>query len=653
MWNRFRVEAQVLAKLNHKCIVSVYNMGVHDGQFPYYVMDLLEGEGLDRLIKYRGPLAIDTAIEIFIQIADALSAAHLKEIIHRDIKPSNLMLLPDQSTSIATVKIVDFGIARMSKQDISRQSQTKAGAIIGTPFYMSPEQSQGLTVDTRSDIYSLGCTMFEALTGRVPFRGESAFQTMMLHQTETAPRLKDALPAKDFPAALELLVAKMLAKKPADRYQTMTQVKHDLERIRAGKTILDQERAASFAGGEDRLQRLNQAAVSRRQEYEARRLSEIDSDDKQSRNLLLPVLAVCLAGLILAGSMLIIHTVNKDKETKLPSVKIATEDSFLDQVSPEEREFLKVHDLGFLDQRDKSLQENYLKYRAKPDSATKPFKVGGASPYFEFPSDFTMASVRFDDQPAQLVSGRVPIPKNKRVCMYLYLLTSAWPDVLDKFGTEDLNGLEVITVFPDQVIKKISHWKNLDQLSFFNTLAKIPSTFPSLYEQSVLNHAVLKEIDQLPHLRSLGLCGKQLHGKDIAEMKLLRTISTLKLDGISNLSDVLATLPERDNLQELWLVNSHLTDDQLEPLTRIKNLKILRIRRSLLTPQSLPYFRRMHALKQLWRDFENGQRRKIATLSTGCLSANLKRHSIHPSGSPLRAKGVCLALGIDRVGGAN
>ncbi len=137
-WNRFRAEAKILAKLRHPGIVAVYNMGLGDGQFLYYVMDLLDGEPLDQLIEREGPVKIDQALQIFIKVADALGAAHAKGVIHRDIKPSNLMLLHDSGKKSLSVKIVDFGIARLSSQNFAVQSQTKTGMIVGTPFYMSP-----------------------------------------------------------------------------------------------------------------------------------------------------------------------------------------------------------------------------------------------------------------------------------------------------------------------------------------------------------------------------------------------------------------------------------------------------------------------------------------------------------------------------------
>ncbi|MBA4079591.1 MAG: hypothetical protein C0508_31485, partial [Cyanobacteria bacterium PR.023] len=195
-WSRFQVEAKALARLNHRGIVGIHNMGVHHGRAqgddiecdtPYYVMDLLSGENLDDLLRKSGPLTLKQALDYFIQVADALHSAHAQGIVHRDIKPSNLMLLRDKNEHITQIKVVDFGIARVNRSGHGSQSQTATGLVFGTPYYMSPEQCRGERVDQRADIYSFGCTLFEALTGEPPFKGNNAFQTFMMHQGDDAP----------------------------------------------------------------------------------------------------------------------------------------------------------------------------------------------------------------------------------------------------------------------------------------------------------------------------------------------------------------------------------------------------------------------------------------------------------------------------------
>ena len=237
-WARFVLEAKALARLNHPGIVGIHNMGIDKSQCPYYVMDLIDGYGLDTLIAKNRCLPVEQALDIFIQVAEAIGSAHQHDVIHRDIKPSNMMIEENPKLGTTSVKIVDFGIARLTKQGAVAQSQTATGMIFGTPYYMSPEQCEGKRVDARSDIYSLGCALFETLTGRPPFVGDNSFQTFMLHQTENPPRLNSILPAVHFSPALEIAIQKMLNKHADERYQNMDQLKHDLERIRDGKSIM-------------------------------------------------------------------------------------------------------------------------------------------------------------------------------------------------------------------------------------------------------------------------------------------------------------------------------------------------------------------------------------------------------------------------------
>lgn len=237
-WRRFQIEAQAIARMNHPNVVVIYNLGVHAGRLPFYVMDLLSGESLfDRLNRVE-QLSVAEALPLFIQVCEGLGYAHKKGIVHRDIKPHNIVVLNEQEASGALVKIVDFGIAKLAEtKDLQNQQLTKMGEVFGTPYYMSPEQSMGQRVDGRSDIYSLGCTLFEALVSTPPFRGKSSTETMLLHQTAEPPTLAKASGGQTFPESVEFIVAKMLAKEPMERYQSMEAVKHDLELALQGKDL--------------------------------------------------------------------------------------------------------------------------------------------------------------------------------------------------------------------------------------------------------------------------------------------------------------------------------------------------------------------------------------------------------------------------------
>ena len=241
---RFEAEGRAIANLNHANIVKVYNMGIDAYDCPYYVMDLLAGMSLAERIdaqtaKAETWLTFENCLEIFKQIAAGLAYAHSKGIVHRDVKPSNVILLPRSAAAGGwDVKIVDFGIAKiLNRTDQRGQSQTATGEVFGSPYYMSPEQSMGQAIDLRTDIYSLGCTLFEALCGEPPFLGGSALETIMKHQTAPIPSVRAAQPDRFMPESIDFMLARMLAKKSSDRYQTMDDVIHDMERIENGKSI--------------------------------------------------------------------------------------------------------------------------------------------------------------------------------------------------------------------------------------------------------------------------------------------------------------------------------------------------------------------------------------------------------------------------------
>lgn len=250
-WLRFQTEAKVISRLDHKNIVKVYNLGLHQDIYPFYAMDLLEGEPLDSVLTRFGTLKVDDALPIYLQVVDGLYYAHKHGVIHRDIKPANMMLILENGSTPA-VKILDFGIAKLSLvENKAMQSLTAPGEIFGSPLYMSPEQCIGQSVDARSDIYSLGCALFETLTGRPPLRGENTFKTILMHQSDAPPSLKEVT-GKEFSPGIEHVVARCLRKKPEDRYQSMKELEVDLIRVGEGKdmrpTYINLRETDTFSG---------------------------------------------------------------------------------------------------------------------------------------------------------------------------------------------------------------------------------------------------------------------------------------------------------------------------------------------------------------------------------------------------------------------
>ncbi|MBZ0189163.1 MAG: serine/threonine protein kinase [Candidatus Obscuribacterales bacterium] len=211
---RFQQEARTAGSLKHAHIVEVMDFVFTDDNNLYLVLSYEQGQSLAEIIKQTGALDLDYCLEIFLQIAEGLSHAHRNQVIHRDIKPSNIIVLDIDGETL--VKIVDFGLAKALRQD---QSLTDSGVGIGSPPYMSPEQIRGdKLVDQRSDVYSFGCLIFEALTGNPPYRGLSAIETINMHLNDLPPTLSQRS-MSEFPQDLEEIVATCLMKDPADRYE--------------------------------------------------------------------------------------------------------------------------------------------------------------------------------------------------------------------------------------------------------------------------------------------------------------------------------------------------------------------------------------------------------------------------------------------------
>jgi serine/threonine-protein kinase len=221
---RFFTEARATAAVRHPGIVEIFDCDLHRSGRAFIVMEYLPGEDLAHRLSSRGSFAGDwPALRgIGRQLAGALAAAHGAGIVHRDLKPGNIFLVEKQGAE-PVAKIVDFGIAKLLRRDGGEHSQTQTGHILGTPLYMSPEQAKGAkTIDHRTDIYALGCVLFELATGQPPFVRKGPAQVIVAHLHETAPRASSLEPS--VPPELDALIAEMLAKDPDKRPRAMTDV---------------------------------------------------------------------------------------------------------------------------------------------------------------------------------------------------------------------------------------------------------------------------------------------------------------------------------------------------------------------------------------------------------------------------------------------
>ncbi|CAN5243636.1 hypothetical protein BH10CYA1_BH10CYA1_09170 [soil metagenome] len=221
---RFQREAESGSRLNHASICTVYEYGRLSNGQPFIAMQYLEGESLASLLRRFQCLDIEEALPIFLSCCNALIAAHEKGIVHRDIKPANIFIQSVGKERDA--KLLDFGLAKLLSHSVPTLTQT--GIALGTVQYMSPEQILSEPVDARSDIYSLGCVMFQTLTGRQVFEGRTAFEVMEEHINKLPATLQSAHPGAKIPSELENVILKSLAKDPERRYQNVHELRHAL-----------------------------------------------------------------------------------------------------------------------------------------------------------------------------------------------------------------------------------------------------------------------------------------------------------------------------------------------------------------------------------------------------------------------------------------
>jgi serine/threonine-protein kinase len=222
--SRFRREARAMSRLTHPNTVRVFLYGQLENQALYIVMEYLEGLNLHQITKRQGPMALDRAARILIQCCGALEEAHHAGIIHRDLKPENV-LLTEQGGMADYPKILDFGLAKVHDIDLQGSSPlTQEGMVFGTPEFMSPEQAKGNTLDSRSDLYSLGTILYEMITGKLPFEARNPADYIR-HHIKTPPiPVTQRVPELQFPPELDGLFSRVLAKKCEDRFQTANEL---------------------------------------------------------------------------------------------------------------------------------------------------------------------------------------------------------------------------------------------------------------------------------------------------------------------------------------------------------------------------------------------------------------------------------------------
>lgn len=525
-WRRFQVEAKTAAMLDHPNLITVHDCGLIDGNIPFFVMDYIEGTTLAKLLKDRGTLSLEEALTVFIQVCFALSYAHTMGVIHRDLKPSNIMLVPPQSDSSSmSVKVVDFGIAKLTDEEIQpTQALTRTGEIFGSPLYMSPEQCMGKPVDHRSDIYSLGCVLFESLTGVPPFMGSTALSTMMQHQSGEAPSLKEATLGKEFPAAIENILRLMLQKNPESRYQDMKSIARDLSLLQQG--------------------------ISHHPQITQPTKSEVSA--RKSYMHVLQLVAAAVLGALAAGTI-VFNSMNQ----QLAAAYQAGFDTAKSETKP-----------------DGLPGEVLDSVSGGPISSISVGKDGRSVRTFDFgsPKNYGLGYIfTMDTQKAYPAKGVLsfPIEQPLRLDVEDKLIVTH-PKFLLRFNANEFTGMRFRFNFGvgNSTFKYLDRQKSLKFLDVTGC---------------EVDDSLIETLNKLPNLNGLRLGKTAITGNGLLNLKRISKLKTLSLSALPNQTAVLRKLRGSTALEELRLSAEDVSPQDLSIIGTFKNLKMLWIEKAKVT----------------------------------------------------------------------
>lgn len=541
-WLRFQSEAKTLAALNHPIFVKVYDLGIHEHSVPYYSMDFISGRSLAEILDEDGPLPANEALDLFIEALDGLAYAHRNGIIHRDIKPANIMRCSNEGS--ASVKILDFGISKLiGSNDKTAQGLTSAGEIFGSPFYMSPEQSIGESIDSRSDIYSIGCTMFEVLSGFVPFEGSNSFETLILHQESAPPLLSEVAPQLDLNPSIDLVLSKCLAKRPQDRYQSAKELAIDLTRIKENKEILAyQSRTHELAA--------STPAISK----------TMPQPGSRSKQLLVLLLGLLLTTATAGGSW---WYLNRPSHT------------FLDR--PKLQDTAKLDEEGFSDLEsfvsDGTSVDSYFDKIDTPKGSqllTQPYSSlgmveGTPSRLFNFPKDALIGYFcQYDGSANRAARGKCSSPLSDRLVFCPTRTVARYPQYMKRFRSGDLDAFKIYSIEnSDEVLAACSNLSDISELR--------------LDQCKTLTPACLSALNKFTNLTIVNLSGSSLSGDTLAQANCWQKLTNLNLDDSKNVTAFLQKLSSINSLNHLSLHQTPLTKSDLKLIGRMSNLHYLDI----------------------------------------------------------------------------
>ena len=524
VWRRFDNEAKAASRLDHPNLIKVQDSGLlPDGQ-PFFIMDLVKGETLADLIKRNGRIPLQETLKIFIQVGFALAYAHDNGVIHRDLKPSNIMIAKTQEGSlIGTVKVVDLGIAKLTGIDeFNQQTLTRTGEIFGSPLYMSPEQCLGIAVDNRSDLYSLGCSMYEALTGAPPMIGESALSTMMKHQSDKPLSLKEASLGLQFPYEMETIVAKLLEKDPNQRYTNAHILTHELVQI------------------EQRLSELKTTDGSATLNF-GQPVQEVIAQKSKLVKMEVLVIAMLTVGAYVLG---------------LATSAFFNGQQQRDQNVVTEQPLAPSNVIA----RPKE-EENIPKVDPDEEKPISEISARGKMRLFKFPSQ-SIGSIIIGHEQPRLARGLMSAPINDPVWFKPDPVHLRSPALLNRFGPNDFTSL----VLEDMVQTNSSALTALPRFKRIN-FVKISMD---------IGNEAFPYLDKVEKLQNLDLSHTHITADVFSRLKRLPHLESLRAAHLIPFRPTLIRLTP-SKVRSLKIEDNDLTLDDLRYISTFKNLKLLSV----------------------------------------------------------------------------
>jgi serine/threonine-protein kinase len=566
-WQRFQREAQAIAKLTHINIVQVFDFGIGQGNLPYYTMELLSGQSLADKLKSRGRLSLEEALPLFVAAAGALSHAHKLGIVHRDIKPAN-MFLEQSKSGKEIIKIVDFGIAKLAtSQNIGDQSETDTdtGFIFGSPLYMSPEQSTGAPTDQRTDIYSYGCSFFQALTGQPPFLGNNAFETIAMHHDKVPPQLVDIVRDTDFSQVIEILIAKLMAKDPATRYQSFEEVLLDLAKV-DGKDHAATVRRASASLSRDKNRLLLDNTQSIDQENTQRNTDDSSNENAQDKiqgmtgRLFTPYKKLTLLGSgVIALVVLALAVVYFSHVTNKQS-----------QIEPESSVMAKI----------------------PVDTATRTYYstlTADGRRSFCFPDDTTMGYFLSDSFSPIRARGTVQLPPGQRIEFIPDEPFAKNPELFARFRPDDILRLNLSPM-------SYQTWSDQHLDCITRYLTGLTALELSATE---IDGASIVQLNRLKQLTALDVSETKLTGRDLLGLERLPDLNSLGVNDIKDMHLVVEKLKGSRKLEALKARASGLTDADMPTVGTMPRLQSLFLTDNRISIVGLRHLTRLPLLFQL------------------------------------------------------